>query len=518
MRRLALLLPLVLLTLGCDDDPAAPEGSRLIDQLGVALAVGDPGLTTSRAFDLASEATITVRADETVLADTTIELSSSGESRLELELTVESGLQELVVDVELSGEGFLLFTGSAAAEIGDRDVVTVSVPLDPVLGSLEPAMDVATAPTLAGPASSTCALNVHGELFCWGDRPWRGEGGDLLRPTREETDVRFVEIEGGEGTFCGLTEAGEAYCWGFNGLGQLGDGTKTTRVTPTAVTGGLTFRAISSGSGFTCAVTVGGEVYCWGRADSGQLGREGSETCGGSELPCDPLPAPIPGLGGVTDVSAGLGHACSTGAEPVCWGWNAFSQLGIEPTEEEVFLDPQRVSADTDRLLRAGTIHSCGLDSAGAAVCWGNAFFDGTAVLDFGQLGDGAFDGGLVPTPVAGGFVFRTLALSEANNVFGQVSCGITEGGGAHCWGVNIVGALGAVGGEECTFQEETFDCSSAPVAVDTGAAFVEIATSGQHSCGVTTERTVLCWGLNAQGQLGDGTTTDRATPVRAGD
>lgn len=67
---------------------------------------------------------------------------------------------------------------------------------------------------------------------------------------------------------CGLTPEGKAYCWGWNGYGQLGDGSITNRSTPVAVTGDLTFSALEAGGAHTCGITTDGATYCWGLTTS----------------------------------------------------------------------------------------------------------------------------------------------------------------------------------------------------------------------------------------------------------
>jgi len=71
---------------------------------------------------------------------------------------------------------------------------------------------------------------------------------------------------------CAVNAAGQAYCWGFNGSGQLGDGTTTDRLIPTPVAGGLAFAALSAGGAHTCGLTTSGVAYCWGDNYTGQLG------------------------------------------------------------------------------------------------------------------------------------------------------------------------------------------------------------------------------------------------------
>src|SRR2546422_3037656 len=71
---------------------------------------------------------------------------------------------------------------------------------------------------------------------------------------------------------CGVTTDGAIYCWGFNGRGQLGDGTHTDRFVPTLVQGpaGVTVQAVSAGGQHTCPVAATGEAYCWGRNEIGR--------------------------------------------------------------------------------------------------------------------------------------------------------------------------------------------------------------------------------------------------------
>ncbi|MGH7580841.1 MAG: RCC1 domain-containing protein, partial [Gemmatimonadales bacterium] len=105
-----------------------------------------------------------------------------------------------------------------------------------------------------------------------------------------------------------------------------------------------------------------------------------------------------------------------------------------------------------------------------------------------------------------------TLAASSAAAalVFGQLSagreysCGVTGDGRAFCWGRNASGQLG----------DGTTQSRLTPVPVAGALRFRQISAGFSTTCGVTTEFRAYCWGVNASGQLGDGTTTPRLTPV----
>lgn len=93
--------------------------------------------------------------------------------------------------------------------------------------------------------------------------------------------------------------------------------------------------------------------------------------------------------------------------------------------------------------------------------------------------------------------------LVQSLTVGTRHTCALTAEGKAFCWGGNEWGQLG----------DGTTTDRSSPVAVAGGLAFKTLEAGGTHTCGVTTEAASYCWGANHRGQLGDGTTTDRPVP-----
>ena len=140
-----------------------------------------------------------------------------------------------------------------------------------------------------------------------------------------------------------------------------------------------------------------------------------------------------------------------------------------------------------------GIGHTCALARAGSVKCWGYNGHD--------ELGDGSGSGQNSPFPVS----VRTLSKGvTALGVGLRHSCAVRNGG-AVCWGVNYSGALG----------DGTMDRRAAPVAVVGLSSGVRtVAAGAEHSCGLTAAGAVLCWGSNFVGEVGDGTTDDRWTPV----
>lgn len=388
----------------------------------------------------------------------------------------------------------------------------------------------------------TCGLTTDGAAYCWG---YNGNGqlgdgttGNHTSPMAVAGGLTFYALSAGDLHSCALTAGGAAYCWGSNVSGQLGDGTTAERWSPTAVSGGRVFQAVSAGPSHTCALTTGGAAYCWGRNPKGQLG-DGTTS---------DRTSPVAVTGGVTlqTLSAGSSHTCglTTSGTAYCWGDNSYDQLGLgAPIDRS---SPVAVSGGlVFQEVRAGYGHSCGIITGGAAYCWGDnglgGLGDGTsggtsnrtspvAVLGGlvfqairpggnghtcgltaagaaycwgknyeGQLGIGRWDYPASPVPVVGGLVFQALAAGF------QHSCGVTAGGVAYCWGKDDVGQLGDGG---ATNQRT-------PVAVLGGLVFQSISSGfGEHNCALTTDGYAYCWGYNAYSQLGDGTTSNRSSPV----
>ena len=232
---------------------------------------------------------------------------------------------------------------------------------------------------------------------------------------------------------CGITTAQRAYCWGYGASGRLGNGSTTSRSTPVAVSGGLSFFQLSAGagSGHTCALTPAYRAYCWGVGDRGQLGNGTL----GNRL----IPVAVSRTLFFIQISAGTAHTCAIARvvyRAYCWGSASDSQLGDGTPPATDFKRPSPFPVHTSLSFRQVTAdgnHTCALTTSASsprAWCWG--------LNDQGELGTGSTGRWAVyPAPVAGGLSLPNIDAGA------QHTCALNTAGLAYCWGDNGTGQLG---------------------------------------------------------------------------
>jgi hypothetical protein len=334
---------------------------------------------------------------------------------------------------------------------------------------------------------------------------------------------------------CALFTDGTVRCWGKNDQGQLGDGTRTSRLTPVAVRGLSGVIQVSAAPGYTCAlVDAGGgsgPVKCWGAPSSWS----GVGPSHGTLVPVT--------IGGVTDaiaVSAGSGIACALLSDRTveCWGDNSRGELG----------NGTRASSSTPAIVpglsgvqavAAGDDTVCVImQAAGAVRCWGSAgYYAPDVPLDT-----------LTPTAVPGVTGAVSVTASPYN------ACALLQAGAVECWamsshpftpaalpglsGVKVFAfsfdgqqtehtcVLFAGGGVKCRSPNpyvgqdgngSTSTNGDKLVAVRGLYDATTISAADFYTCAVRSAGSVECWGLNEYGQLGNGTTTNSSTPVAVG-
>jgi alpha-tubulin suppressor-like RCC1 family protein len=407
-------------------------------------------------------------------------------------------------------------------------------------GGAPPVVARLQARAVAVGASHSCALLDGGGVACWGDGS-RGQLGDGVaghgyhRPFAVKVPglSHVAVLRAGGDTTCVLLESGRVLCWGDGAHGQLGDGHAADdyfQAAPVAVEGlsgaistdplaspapGAVDLSVSPSG--ACAALSDGTVRCWGsNSAQGWLGFTSAD-CGpysGMEngavvllaQPCEKSPRWVPGVAGARRVVAGGEATCAVtmGGGVTCWGADTFGQLGDgfsgpgphDPSPGPVF------GVGKTSNLALGTSHTCAVSGdQGRLSCWGDN--------SFGQLGIGstALDSNRSkPTPVPG--VDAAFAVAAA----ADVTCVVLDDHTVQCWGhASYLLAPAAT-------PAAAPDTPSATLVPGVTEA-VEVSISGSHACVLRENATVVCWGLNDQGQIGNGTMglgDDSLLPVAA--
>ena len=326
----------------------------------------------------------------------------------------------------------------------------------------------------------SCVRLDNSSVKCWGDNEFgqlgidnssdigdgSGEMGSNLTVINLGTNKKAVEITTGGDHTCARLDDHTIKCWGYNGFGQLGQGSTSnigdgsgemTSLSVITLPTGRTALQVAAGENFTCARLDDGTVICWGINSNGQLGQDDTTHRGdGSGAAVSALTAISLGKTAV-QVVAGYTHACALLEDSTvkCWGHNGGSdgKLGLESLDESRGVATGEMAAlstidfGTNRIalqIAAGSLHTCALLDNGTVKCWGNN--------DYGQLGLGD----------------RTA-----------------RGSGSGDMGTGLA-------------------------AVDLGASAIEISSGFQHSCALLVNGKVKCWGFNQFGQLGLGDTNAR--------
>ncbi len=314
---------------------------------------------------------------------------------------------------------------------------------------------------------------------------------------------------------------GFVYSWGYNEFGQLGDGTTETRLTPVKVKGlgGIGFlsgvKSVRLGTSHALALMNDNDqtVVSWGSNVYGQLGNNsamGEENHSATAVQVLGLDGATP-LAGVKDISAGRNHSLALlqNKTMVAWGKNEFGQLGDGINDDSNIAVQVKNFNGSGALtnvaaISAGGNHSLALlaDAETTVVAWGKN--------DVGQLGDGTNDDSNLPVYVKGFGEAEHLTNVTAISAGRHHSLALLENTGVAAWGGNAVGQLG----------DGTFDDSNVPLRVQgvNGVGLLtgvkSIAAGGTFSLALLLNKTVAAWGENSSGQLGEGTEDEQSAPV----
>jgi alpha-tubulin suppressor-like RCC1 family protein len=325
-----------------------------------------------------------------------------------------------------------------------------------------------------------CGDNAYGQL---GD----GTSTDKSIPVQITSLSGIITVAAGSNHSLFLKNDGTVWSCGSNNYGQLGDGTTTNKSTPVQIPSLSGIVAIAAGYYHSLFLRNDGTVWACGRNNYGQLGD-------GTTIDKS-IPVQISSLSGIVDIAAGYGHSLFLRNDGTVWacGYNVYGQLGDGTTTNKS--NPVQISSLSGIVAIAiGGGHSLFLKNNGTVwACGWNSY---------GQLGDGTTNNKSTPVQISSLSGITAIAAGHVHSLF------LKNDGTVWSCGDNIWGQLGD-GTSGISANKST------PVQVSSISGILSIAAGYNHSLFLKNNGTVWACGHNFQGQLGDGTTTEKSIPVQ---
>ena len=340
-----------------------------------------------------------------------------------------------------------------------------------------------------------CGINSLGELKCWGtnydsDDSVQGLLGTNDSSTSYETTFQdvdsssdYIDVSRGEIVNCAIRSDNRMLCWGKSwGIGDETYSGGDVRI-PRLINDSTEYVSVHSGSYHSCGLTIDHDIKCFGDSCGSKLGRSGNNR------------APLISDSGTKyqQISAGRNHTCGITVDNKlrCFGYNNNGQIGVGNTVSPQ--SPVTIDSTSDyNYISTMEDVTCAITTSGTLKCWGS---NSDGLIGQGTSG-GTFSS---PTVVDSGTSFIKVDVGWRH------VCAITSSNQLKCWGRNTNGQIG---------NGSTTGPITSPTLIDSGNTYQDISLGLLHTCAVRSDGDLYCWGNNSQGDLGDGTTTQRTSPT----
>jgi alpha-tubulin suppressor-like RCC1 family protein len=325
-------------------------------------------------------------------------------------------------------------------------------------------------------------IDKNGLVWSWGYGSLGQLGDNSTTSRRTPVSIlgnkkTFCQIAGGSTHSLGIDKNGLVWGWGYNGRGQLGNNSTTSKNTPVSILGGLkTFCQIDGGGSHSFGIDKNGLVWGWGYNNKGQIG-DNSVTS---------RRTPVSILGGLKtfcQIDGGNLHSLGLDKNGLVWGWgyNNKGQLGDNSVTSRRTPVSILGGLKTFCQIAGGEFHSLGIDKNGLVWSWGNNAY--------GQLGNNSTTSRRTPVSLLGGLkTFFQIAVGTDH------SLGLDKNGLVWSWGYNSKGQLG----------DDSVTTKTSPVSIlGNLKTFCQIAAGRYHSLGIDKNGLIWGWGDNDYYQLG---------------
>jgi alpha-tubulin suppressor-like RCC1 family protein len=349
----------------------------------------------------------------------------------------------------------------------------------------------AATPKIATGTDYSLAIKSDGTLWAWGYNGYgnlgNGSTTNSRTPIEITADNNWVSIAAGAQHSLALKSDGTLWAWGFNAYGQLGDGTTTDSHIPIQIGTDHNWVCIAARWMHSLALKSDGTLWAWGFNAYGQLG-DGTTTD-------SHIPIQIGSDHNWVSIAAGAYYSLALKSDGTLWGWGAnhYGNLGDGTTNPHN--SPVQIGSDTNWVsISTGYYHTLALKSDGTLWAWGKND-------DGGQLGNGSTTNSNIPIRIT----TDTSWVSISGGGFHSLA--LKSDGTLYSWGANWHGQIG----------DNTNTDRNTPIQITTVETnWVSISAGNSHSIATKSDGSLWAWGYNG-GQLGDGTTSDRHSPVQIG-
>ena len=339
------------------------------------------------------------------------------------------------------------------------------------------------------------SLKSDGTCWAWGDGNvgQLGEGSSALDRSSPVSVIgahSFLDVQAGNAFSMGLKNDGSLWGWGASSSGQLGQNTtNVARSSPVSVVGNHSFDQISVGQSHVIGLKFNnGSAWAWGLATVGQAG-DLSNISRSS-------PVSVVGAHSFQKILATVSNSYGLKADGTLWAWGDRLNGAIGDNIADFTVSPvQVVGSHNFYFLSTNYTHNMALKLADGAVWgWGTG--------SSGELGEATVAvNRSSPVSVVGNHSFTRVACGGSFNVAVKAN-----DGSCWAWGLGATGQLG---------QGSSAVSRSSPVSVVGAHSFDKISCGVSHTVAIKSNNgTAWMWGGNSNGQLGDSSTTTRSSPV----
>jgi alpha-tubulin suppressor-like RCC1 family protein/chitodextrinase len=405
-----------------------------------------------------------------------------------------SANQDIAYGLAVDTSGNIFITGTSYATWG-APIHAYSGGADAFVAKIKDhsvILDPKLPPRISAGPTHTAVIAADGGVWTWGLNEY-GKLGNA-GPSIQTLPVAVQGVPSARAIAAGYYHTlmaamdGSVWAWGDNQYGQCGSAPSQGGPTPNQVAGLFNVVSVATGQFHSVALKGDGTVWTWGKNQFGQLG-DGTRINSG-------VPRMVAGLSGIVAIGAGSGTTIAYGADGTIWFWgsNEFGDLGDGTKNDR--LVPAQFTQVADTMQLAVWAHTIAVKQDGTLAGFG--------LNNYGLLGDPSMQDILTPMPIVGIDNVVTAAALE------RATIALRRDGSVWGWGdnnCNTISSVTAPWSDRIVYPPVPIQGLSEVIAIS--------ASGGFHAVVLKSDGSIWTWGCNAAGQLGDGTTTPRATAVQ---